>query len=954
VNRIDIENSDIYFYTIFKIRKKSNFMKTKFSYKESTMTENNTTTTEETSTPEKSSLRDSIINNIAMFLFSFSIMALETIFMHQLLIITNYITATFVISIAMIGIAAGGFLSFYLSRIRGYAVMMIASLFFIVSIPLSYYNIIRIGEYQYPYFLVLPFFFGAVIVSLLFSRGNSNKIYFTNLVASACGVIFPIISVSSIKSENSLIVLMFIPAVFILTLVVGYRNIFAKIMAVAISLPLIFGVGFVLKQNMKLPTEFTKTDFEQNIIPTIKSSFDKNFMLSKFKLSGDKYVIGTTLYEKLRAKYILNDIQYNLIIEPSKLGIFQDLYNKFGLNELGLTSCIDINCNIKPDKKNLINPEKSWVAFMKNANWKLIYSGDDLMGKIDLFAIDDRNIFFCTNGIVLDTVDKNNGTVYDPRVPPIDDPKIFIIGLSYDGIVKSAKRQPGSTVSGVEFSPVIMNIMMENNKEGYCSVFGNYPYKGLEAHHAEGRYFLSSNNETYDMITLMNLHYEFPTIATLAPEYLHTVEATKMMLNKLSDKGMVVYEEIIGNKRVRYSFYKFLNTIKQSMKEIGIKNPNDHIIIFSWDFWGPQRTFQTVMIKKAPFTDKELAAFGRYHNVIAPRYDSAITLHPKMNTGSMYEKYFRAEPSITSLKDYPDALTKKEYEQDILAKLENTDEKKFIESKYKFNPTYNKFYLIKSQMTAADNTKIEAIMDKVSFPYELDLSPVTDNNPYPFNIYKNKKEVRDFLDIILKIAGVMMIPVLLLAVFKYGSQRFTLLGHTVFFGLLGFGFMLVEIVLMQKYQNFIGSPIYSTIVIFGGLLLFSGLGSFFSRNFSKRTLVICISIIPLLILFQSFFIGDVFQMFAKFSFNSKLFIASGLIFPLAFLMGMPFPHAMEQVKQDVSPEYATLMFGVNGVLATVAVSLSIFLNVSYGMNYTLMIGFVTYVAAILLFMVIKK
>ncbi|PKL18393.1 MAG: hypothetical protein CVV49_06270 [Spirochaetae bacterium HGW-Spirochaetae-5] len=165
-------------------------------------------------------------------------------------------------------------------------------------------------------------------------------------------------------------------------------------------------------------------------------------------------------------------------------------------------------------------------------------------------------------------------------------------------------------------------------------------------------------------------------------------------------------------------------------------------------------------------------------------------------------------------------------------------------------------------MTNTDNTTLETILDQVNYPYEIDLSPVTDNKPYPFNIYKNKKEVEDFLDIILKIAAAMMIPVLLLAIFKYGSQRFRLVGHTVFFGLLGFGYMLVEIVLMQKYQNFIGSPIYSTIVIFGGLLFFSGLGSFFSRNFSKRTLVICISIIPVLILFQSYFIVDVFQLFA--------------------------------------------------------------------------------------------
>jgi hypothetical protein len=97
-----------------------------------------------------------------------------------------------------------------------------------------------------------------------------------------------------------------------------------------------------------------------------------------------------------------------------------------------------------------------------------------------------------------------------------------------------------------------------------------------------------------------------------------------------------------------------------------------------------------------------------------------------------------------------------------------------------------------------------------------------------------------------------------------------------------------------------------------------------------------------------------FMMFAKFSFQAKLVIASGLIFPLAFLMGIPFPHAMEQVKQDVSDEYATLMFGVNCILSTIAVSLSILLNITYGMNTTLMLGFATYVTAILLFIVIKK
>src|SRR5208337_2345457 len=107
---------------------------------------------------ENRSIRNSIVYNSAMFLFSFSVMALETIFMHQLLIITNYLTATSVISLALLGIAFGSFISFYLARLKGFGIILITSLLFAASIPLSYYNLVRIGEYQYPFFLVLPFF----------------------------------------------------------------------------------------------------------------------------------------------------------------------------------------------------------------------------------------------------------------------------------------------------------------------------------------------------------------------------------------------------------------------------------------------------------------------------------------------------------------------------------------------------------------------------------------------------------------------------------------------------------------------------------------------------------------------------------------------------------------------------------------------------------------------------
>ena len=272
-----------------------------------------------------------------------------------------------------------------------------------------------------------------------------------------------------------------------------------------------------------------------------------------------------------------------------------------------------------------------------------------------------------------------------------------------------------------------------------------------------------------------------------------------MMLNKLSDKGMVVYEEIIETKRSRYAFYKFLNTIKQAMKEMGIEDPNKHIIVYSWDFWGNWKQFQTVLIK-TPFTPQELGTFSAYHSALVSRYGSEIFVHPNMTTGHMFEKIFKSPEPLYSMNDYPDSLFKNELYGDILEKITSPDDKKFVESLYVFNPTYGRYYLRKKSMSESDFQKFEALLRSIDYPYELDLSPTTDDKPFPFNIYKNKKEVKTPLEFIFKIAAIMLIPVLLLAIFKYGSQRFRLLGHTLF-ALLGFGFMLIEIVLMQNIRD---------------------------------------------------------------------------------------------------------------------------------------------------------
>ncbi len=56
-------------------------------------------------------------------------------------------------------------------------------------------------------------------------------------------------------------------------------------------------------------------------------------------------------------------------------------------------------------------------------------------------------------------------------------------------------------------------------------------------------------------------------------------------------------------------------------------------------------------------------------------------------------------------------------------------------------------------------------------------------------------------------------------------------GYILYFACLGFGYMLIEIPLIQKFILFLGQPLYAIAVILSSLLIFSGIGSLLAGAF---------------------------------------------------------------------------------------------------------------------------
>jgi len=416
-----------------------------------------------------------------------------------------------------------------------------------------------------------------------------------------------------------------------------------------------------------------------------------------------------------------------------------------------------------------------------------------------------------------------------------------------------------------------------------------------------------------------------------------------------------VYEEIIVNRRSHFFFLKFLNTIKQAMREMGIKEPEKHIHVFSWDFAEGGNAFRTLTIKRTPFSEGEEREFERYlENLRTTGYYFNVKLlySPFRRTYTELESFITGEDEKERI-EIPSGLLADDFFESIVNRVHDSDDINFLLSNYDCS-SYNTFWIAYNRLNERDKYRLQKILDDAGYPYKLDLAPVSDDDPFPFNIYKNRNEVRDILYLVIMLSMILILPVVLLILTKIGQYKMSLIIPNLFVAIIGFGYMLVEIVLMQKFQRFIGSPTYSLIIILGGLLFFSGIGSFLSRFFPKKIIILCIVAIPLFLGIKLLYLDDIFRLLAALGFTEKIIASAFLIMPLTFLMGIPFPNALEIVKANTSAEYASLLFGISGAFSTIGAASSLFISVSYGFSTTFLVGAGCYIAGLLLFLLIIR
>jgi hypothetical protein len=168
--------------------------------------------------------------------------------------------------------------------------------------------------------------------------------------------------------------------------------------------------------------------------------------------------------------------------------------------------------------------------------------------------------------------------------------------------------------------------------------------------------------------------------------------------------------------------------------------------------------------------------------------------------------------------------------------------------------------------------------------------------------------------------------------------------------------MFIEISFIQKFVLFLGYPAYAFAVTIFSLLLFSGIGSYWTSKLKRKPedsiKKIIFVLVPMLLLYN-WILPYLFNHFIGKSFFVRIFITMLIQMPLGFFLGMFFPLGIKLVNQ-VDVRMVPWAWGVNGMGSVVSTVLAIILAMSYGFNFVVYLAVIVYLLGTVSILIAKR
>lgn len=482
-----------------------------------------------------------------------------------------------------------------------------------------------------------------------------------------------------------------------------------------------------------------------------------------------------------------------------------------------------------------------------------------------------------------------------------DRERVLVIGVGAGRDILSAALFGRKKITGVEINPIFIQLL---TREPDFLDFNNVArLPGVEFALDEGRSWLARSRESFDLIQMSLVDTWAATGAgafTLSENGLYTVEAWKIFLRRLTPKGVLTvsrwYDASVPDETGR-----LISLATAALMELGITEPRRHV------FLAAQGIVATLVMSKSPLSESDIETLER----AATEYRHEVLISPRRVPGS-----------------------------DTLARI----------------------------ITSLDRKSLEAYTSSLAF----DLTPPTDDRPFFFNQLPLSRPFQALAYAQTALArgpqgggvrqGNLVASITLLVLFFISLIFITAavvvplrnalqdvgpavaIRGTAYFALIGSGFMMVEIGLLQRMTVFLGHPVYSLSVLLFSLILTTGIGSFLSEKLTldNRTKISVWAILTggyLVIL--PFALSQLFAAFNDASLTERAAVSVLSITPAGLLLGFGFPTGMRLIA-SIDPRPTPWFWGINGAAGVLASISAIAVSLALGIKATLILGALCY------------
>jgi spermidine synthase len=474
--------------------------------------------------------------------------------------------------------------------------------------------------------------------------------------------------------------------------------------------------------------------------------------------------------------------------------------------------------------------------------------------------------------------------------------KTLVIGPGGGWDVARALAAGSHDVTAVEINNIIARTVMQDRfaKESR----GLYLRPDVHVHVEDGRAFVRRSTDRYQVIQATLVDTWASTAAgafALSENNLYTMDAFRDYLSHLTPDGLVVFTRW-GFEPPRESL-RLISLAMEALRQLGETDPRSHVIVGRMPgYWWKD----TVLVSRKPLSAEDAAR--------------AQALFAESGMQTLYLPGANIKNQFYDFLNSPDPA---EYERN----------------------------------------------------YTYDITPVTDNRPYFFYSVQPRdlwtflttasKEAADYkinkaVPLLFALMGVSLLATALILVappLVLGTRlpaQPGVRGFLLYFLFIGAGYILIEVALIQKFVLFLGHPVHALWVVIFSMLVSSGLGSNYSRRIlgkNEGRLIKALACVAIGAVVLSLAVATLLGALVWLPFGLKAAMTIALIAPLGFVMGMPFPTALQRLEEWHAPSvrWAWSLNAASSVLGSVG---ALVCGIYLGLVQTMIVGGLFYLAAL--------